>query len=308
MSFGNTIAYALLRSFAWLLSWMPLCVHRFNGKVLGWLVGDVIGYRKKVVEQNLANSFPSMSPEERADVCRRFYTHLCTIFCEAFWFGSTTSYRRLDKSDINMVSNPEVLSEFYIEGRSVMILAAHTGNFEVMSSLPWAIDKVCSVPVYREKDMVCTYKKLSNPVWDKFMRINRTASVRDKKHYDGNVESDHVMLYVVRHRSEAKMYIFITDQYPYGKTGQVPVRFMGQDTFSMIGGVSLAQAMHMPVVYMGMSCRPEGGYKTSFTVICKDAAQEDVAEITSKYYALLERDIRTQPWNYLWSHRRWKKR
>ena len=34
--------------------------------------------------------------------------------------------------------------------------------------------------------------------------------------------------------------------------------------------------------------------------------QQQVQAIMEKYYTLLEEDINAQPWNYLWSHKRWK--
>ena len=36
------------------------------------------------------------------------------------------------------------------------------------------------------------------------------------------------------------------------------------------------------------------------------AAGENPVELMQRYYRLLEEDIQKQPWNYLWTHKRWK--
>ena len=40
--------------------------------------------------------------------------------------------------------------------------------------------------------------------------------------------------------------------------------------------------------------------------ICDDASKMEVQAIMDEFYRLLEADIRKDPGNYLWSHRRWK--
>ena len=52
---------------------------------------------------------------------------------------------------------------------------------------------------------------------------------------------------------------------------------------------------------------PEGGYTITFNPICEDASRTTPEEIMNKFYALLEKDVEAQPWNYLWTHKRWKK-
>ena len=82
--------------------------------------------------------------------------------------------------------------------------------------------------------------------------------------------------------------------------------FMGQPTKSMDGAVALARKLGMSVVYLGMKCREDGGYTVSFSLIAEDASAMTAREMLDEYYRLLEKDLREQPWNYLWTHKRWK--
>ena len=40
--------------------------------------------------------------------------------------------------------------------------------------------------------------------------------------------------------------------------------------------------------------------------ICDDASKMEIQEIMNEFYRLLEEDIRYEPGEYLWSHKRWK--
>jgi KDO2-lipid IV(A) lauroyltransferase len=81
---------------------------------------------------------------------------------------------------------------------------------------------------------------------------------------------------------------------------------MHQDTVTMTGGAGLAVKLDMVVAYLRFQEREGGGYRLSVVPICEHAAQMAPAEIMNKYYQLLEEDLEEQPWNYLWTHKRWK--
>ena len=115
------------------------------------------------------------------------------------------------------------------------------------------------------------------------------------------------MRYALSHKGMGKIYHCPMDQYPYSIATPVDVGdFMHQKTTSMGGGAAIARKLHMPVVYMCSHVASRGHYVQRFELIAQDASTMSIEEIMKRYYALLQRDIEAQPWNYLWSHRRWK--
>ena len=48
-----------------------------------------MGYRKKVVYENLSNAFPEKTAKERDVIARKFYHHLCDIMVEIIKINST---------------------------------------------------------------------------------------------------------------------------------------------------------------------------------------------------------------------------
>ena len=100
-------------------------------------------------------------------------------------------------------------------------------------------------------------------------------------------------------------YLFIADQYP--RLGGVPLRFLNQDTFFFAGAESVACKIGMPVVYMDMARVKRGKYKMTFTLIEENSKGCRNGEITARYAKLLEDNIKENKYNWLWSHKRWKR-
>src|SRR5688500_2027754 len=60
----STIIYYIALPFIYLLSLLPFRVLYFLSDCLHFVLFTVVGYRKKVVQLNMKNSFPQKSPEE----------------------------------------------------------------------------------------------------------------------------------------------------------------------------------------------------------------------------------------------------
>ena len=148
----------------------------------------------------------------------------------------------------------------------------------------------------------------STPGWDEFLKRNRTAPLLDSEGYPGYLESRQVVRYVFEHKDDKKIYNFITDQHPYFKAKDfLRVTFLHRECESMKGAAELARRFGMAVCYMSMPVESRGHYKIKYIPICENASEKSADDIMREFYRLLEADIEAQPWNYLWTHNRWKK-
>ena len=126
--------------------------------------------------------------------------------------------------------------------------------------------------------------------------------------FEGYVETAEVLRFALGKKGRKFGYSFITDQSPYTPELNHPtVEFMHQPTQMMTGATALASKLGMAVVYLRYECREEGGYRMTFVPISDNAKGEDPVKLMERYYALLQEDLEKQPWNYLWTHKRWKK-
>lgn len=291
------------------LAALPLGFHLAWAKFLAWLMSDVLKYRRDEVMINLARSFPEKKYRELSEISKRFYLHFGDVIAETIWFGGCRNARgrkRLHDSHIVDVLNPEVFNEVYESSDNMLVLTSHCGNWELLGG--WFCYNHKPEPEFKSdySQMAVVYKQLRSRTWDRFIEDNRCAPIKDSG-FDGYLEASKVFRFAIRHRGQKFVYIFPTDQFPYGIATRHEIgRFMNQDTLAMTGGTALACKFGMSVSYLRWKNVGRGRYTIEFVPICKDASSETPEGLMRKYYDLLEKDIREQPWNYLWTHRRWK--
>ena len=273
---------------------------------LAWFLRSVLRYRSDVVTVNLCRSFPEKTYEEIQAIHKQFYRHLASVLKETVWFGRCRGgkgRKRLRDSHIVEITNPEELNRLYAGARQVMLLQSHAGNWELIGGI---LNYSYGEPLAMTADnFAVTYRQLGNPRMDALMARNRTAAVSDLD-FKGYVEARSVVRFVLDRREQKYCYSFITDQFPYYANRKNFVHFLHRDTPTMTGAAELAVKLDMAVAYLGMECREDGGYRLNVVPICEHAGGEQPLELMQKFYQLLEADLEKQPWNYLWTHKRWK--
>ena len=301
----TSLGARILEGFLHLQGRFPLAYHRWWARRIAWLVRDVFHYRREVVMANLARSFPGKSYEELQSISKRFYLHFATVLTEMIWFGACRGPKgreRLHNSHIVEFTNPEELNRLYNGANQLMILQAHTGNWELVGGYR---EYSYGTPLALEPTaMAVTYRALSSKTWDAVMAQNRPAPVLDLG-FEGYVETRNILRFMLERKDRKFAYTFIADQYPFSGVGE-PVTFMHQPTLTMTAATRMAVKLDMALAYLRYECREEGGYRMTCVPLAEKAGGKDPMQLMQQYYKLLEEDLEKQPWNYLWSHKRWK--
>lgn len=301
----KNIAVNIIRGVIIILSKLPLKFHYFMGDVLSWIVKNVVHYRADVVMVNLSRSFPDRKYWELKKIFNDFYRHFGEIVAEAIWFGGS-DYKRLYKSGIVTVTNPEEISGYFESAPSMTVLSTHCGNWELMGGFLGYRTSTGEEVRIPESAIAVVYKKLSNDIADRVFARNR-ANALEEVGTECEIESHNVLRFALKHRNERKVYIYPTDQAPYYNTGRHPIgEFMGQQTDVMLGSVGVACKLAHSVMYMKMRRVERGRYEMTLIPICRNASEMTPEDIMRKYYDLLEEEIRETPCNWLWTHKRWK--
>lgn len=116
--------------------------------VAAWFV-QIFGWRRALVISTLGRCLPELAPSERLSIQRRFYHHLGKLAAEVLHAG------RISHADLALrmrIENPEVVLPALQDGRCVMLLAAHHGNWE------WLLHR-CSTPF--DTPLMAAYKPAS---------------------------------------------------------------------------------------------------------------------------------------------------
>ena len=283
------LGYILTYSLIWGLHLLPRPLFYGISDFVYLLIRRVAGYRKKVVRENIARAFPDFSPPEVEAIARKFYRHLCDLILESaaahFWseeqINSRMSYR-----------NTELLERFYREGRQVIAVTAHYGNWELLSNIG-------SITGHT---ILAAYKPLKNQYFDKLIRENR------ERFKLATVPMDQIARRMIRyHRDkEPALTIFLSDQRPMMHNIQYWTRFLGQDTPLFLGAEKLARKLEAAVVFLKIRKLARGSYEAEIVPVCDDPSTVKPYQITESHVRILESIIREEPAYWLWSHRRWK--
>lgn len=250
-----------------------------------FLLYRVIRYRYTEVIQNLSRSFPEKSYDEIKRIAVDFYRHFSRLFTEMPVLMMMP--RRLVRQRL-ILANSALIDEYQAQGRSVIIMLGHYGNWECMSLLP----PMLRCPVY------AVFKPLSNPFFDRLMRRIRSRFGVQL------LTVEEAPRHLLQHHVPPGAYIFIADQStPHSK---YVVDFLHQPTRVITGTERLARAVDAAVVYAVIRKRKPRQWEMSFSLITDQPAATAPFEITRIFNARLEEDIRQSPAYWLWTHRRWK--
>lgn len=281
----------VLYGFVWLFSLLPLGVLYLFSDLCYVVLYYVVGYRRKVVRMNLEHSFPEKSAAERKGIEKRFYRHLCDMFVESYrmWHMSREEMERRC-----VFHNKEAIQHYLDEGRSVIVVLGHYGNWEWMAS--YGLNMSPGV------DFFTLYKPLHSPLLDRMMREIRSRFGAKP------VPKNDVLRAVVGNRREGRLFLaaFIGDQTPNKDNLNFWTDFLNQDTPVLVGTEKVARKFDLPVVSLRTRKVKRGYYEVDIFDLCGEPNRLESGELTRMHTGALEKYIRETPELWLWSHRRWK--
>lgn len=285
----SRISFYFIYAFLWLAAWLPLRVLYIFSDLSFLIVYYVAGYRKKVVRENLKNSFPEKSTAELRKIERKFYLHLCDSFIE--WiYPLHHSAKQMAK--YYKFKNPELINELYKEGKAVAGVLGHYGNWEYLSLLPKYVNhKIWAIHLPQNNKY---FNNLINNLRSKYGVHMMTTHESFRKLYQ---EAD---------KGEITLTYFLADQSPHRNKIRYWTTFLNQDTPVFLGAEQIAKKLDMAVVFFDIRKVKRGHYTVEFITLAKNPCEYAEYEITELHVRALERRIREEPEWWLWSHKRWK--
>ena len=288
----NNIIYYTLYVLFWALSLLPLSVLYAFSDVASLLVGRVVGYRRKVVRQNLASSFPDKSTKELRDIEHGFYRYLCDYFVETIKL-TTMSHRQLMKR--MTFTGMDELNRILDSGRSCAVYLGHYGNWEWITSLPlWTSPHVQCGQIYHPLENRATdrlFLQLRQRLGAKCIAMNDT--LRDILRY--------------RQQQQTVCIGYISDQCPHWVNIHHWLTFLHHDTPVLTGAERIVRKVDHAVFYGDVRRIRRGYYTCEMRLLSEHPKDTGEWEITDRYFKELEQTITNDPRFYLWSHKRWKR-
>lgn len=285
------LVYILAYPLLWLISILPFRLFYLFSDFVYFLVYRVIGYRKKVVRENLALTLPHLSDFERKEIEKKFYKHMCDMFLEMIKTMSI-SHEEMDKRF--QITNLDLVLDYAKKGKSVILVASHYASYEWLLTIN---------PKIGFKG-VAVYKKLANPYFDKLIRKIRS------RYNTEMIETRKAIPTMAQNQRDGilTMYGLASDQSPKLDRIFHSMEFLGIEVPVHTGAEMLAKKYDLAVIMVKVKKVKRGYYEATFVSLADNPKEYPDFEITEMYLKEVEKQILEVPEFYLWTHKRWKHR
>lgn len=282
------LSYRLALAFGRLISYLPFWLLYRISDGLAWLMDHALNYRAEVIDRNLARSFPRKSETERKQIKKAFYRNFADILVESF---KSLSISEQEMRKRYRCVNPEVFEKFHKADRGLIMVMGHHTNFEwTAMATPLMVPQAC----------FAVYHRLKNPRFNK-----KVVEIREQ--FGLKLFPMHQTYpFMLNNEATAPLYVFMADQSPHKGKIKYRTPFLNQDTPVHLGVENLAKKCDLGVVFIDIRRVKRGHYEMEAQELYWDTQDTERYEVTKKHVAALEKLIRRDPANWLWSHKRWK--
>lgn len=258
---------------------------------LSALVRGLSGHFRRIVDANLAMAFPEQPLSWRRRVARQTFRHFAGILCELIRFRPRDEERVLGRMQI---SGLEHVTRARAGGKGVIVFSAHFGNWEW---LPLILSRKLGVSPFS------IARPLDNPLVEGWL-----SSLRQRT--GGRIIYKHgSMRRLLRVLEENGIVCLLIDQNTVPREA-VFVEFFGQPAATNPIVARLRLEKGTPLIPFFLHYEADGTIKAEFfppiEAFGTGAPDRDVATLTQRLTRTIENQIRANPHQWLWFHRRWK--
>ena len=253
-----------------------------GGLIYQKVISPLSGNRKRIID-NLELVFPNLEKEKREELCTKVPNNIGRTFFELLSPNEFSSVAKSAK-----ISGPgfKALRDAQEKRKAVILVSGHFGNYDVVR-----------VVLNANKISVgALYKPMSNPYFNNFYErcIKQIAEPLFPRGRAG-------MGNMVRYLSDGKVIALLIDQYmSHGE----PLKFFGHTAYTATSAAKLA-LKHDALLITFYVVRNNDGI--NFDLIFESpVTPTSPNEMTQILNNRLEKQIRKNMGQWLWTHRRWK--
>ncbi|EKE70254.1 LpxL/LpxP family Kdo(2)-lipid IV(A) lauroyl/palmitoleoyl acyltransferase [Gallaecimonas xiamenensis] len=270
------------------LSWLPYRWQLGLGKALGRTLGKLLKSRAKIAKRNLELCFPEKSQAERDALLIANFEATGVAMLEtgmAWWWPQWRVKKHMQ------VENFHHIKEVLDQGQGVILMAMHFVTLEIGARMFGMLQP--GVGFYRpHNNALMEYLQYHG-------RVRSNKYLVDKRDVRGMVQA----------LREGEAVWYAPDQ-DYGRRRAVFVPFFEVPDAATVTATSMfaKQGRAKVVPFVQTRLADGSGYKLSFFPPLKTLPSGDDLQDTKLVNQIVAREIRKQPEQYMWVHRRFKTR
>ncbi len=255
----------------------------------GWCLGSVFRFRRNLALQAMASAFPEKTLPELNNMANAMYRNMGMNLAESLRMGTIGK----DFMDAHVdAADAEKFLQVFRQGRGVVALAAHIGNFDLLC----LASGLAGIPL-----TIISKELKPKHLNDYWMAARTRFGLKVVPHHN----SARGCLRVLRNKGVLG---FVLDQNMKRKEG-IFVDFFGRPACTSPGLAVLSSQAGAPVVPIFIIRRPDNGHKIIVHDPLeppRDRAPETIQQATQLYTRIIEDMVRQYPEQWFWVHRRWK--
>jgi Kdo2-lipid IVA lauroyltransferase/acyltransferase len=288
----HDIGYWALRAVLAASGPLPLGVLRAAGSALGAVAGRLARQDRERALAHLALAFPEAAQSWRDTLLRACARHLGTLLGEVTWLWSASRKRVLARTSLEGL---EHLTGALADGRGALLVTGHCGNWE------WMNLALCAAGV----PMTVAAREVYDARLDEVVR-----RLRGRFGGETVLRGEGAGRKLARALHSGRVIGLLIDQ-DIDAPG-VFVEFFGHPAWTPSGAAVLALRSGRPVITGFATRRADGGALVRFDPpLAPDGAGDPAAaagHLTALLTARIEAQIRSHPAQWVWMHRRWRRR
>ena len=261
----------------------------------GRLLYYLVPYRRGVVLGNLRRVFGGYIPEaEILKLAQAYYAHYVRFLLEFIRLPFMSGERR--KAWMR-IENVEVALRAHAQGKGILLLTGHFGNFEVST-----VAGIGQFPGYRGM-----FHFVRRPLKPKL--LNDFITWRTRQAGFGTLTKRGSLEAILDLLAGGAIVVYVFDQHA-GKGNGITVDFFGHPAGTFKSVALIALSTGAPVVPAYSWREPDGSHVLRFEEPLPLIEDENIGEAirrnTRAYNEEIERMLLRHPEQWIWMHRRWK--
>jgi len=284
----NKLEYFILLFFVRLTRLLGLKRVKLLARIIGDFFFFFIPIRKNIVINNLTRAFPEENISKIKEIARNNYRSIARTFLEAFLIPVLNEEQILNKVEF---SGLKELKNSIKEGKGVILLTAHFGNWELAA---------VAIAIKLKIRMTVLSKQQRNPFVTEWFDEMRRAHGNDVANLGVGVRK---IFTTIRRGGVVGL---VADQ--RGPKEGMRVKLFGRATAIYTGASEMAFKSGAAVFLVFCNRKADGKFFIHIEeFFYKDLINEkNIKEFNQRYITALEKKIREYPEQWFWMHNIWK--
>ncbi|MBP5992316.1 MAG: lysophospholipid acyltransferase family protein [Acinetobacter sp.] len=272
-----------------MISKLPMAAIQSFARATGSLLFKTNSSLRKTTEKNLSLAYPELTADERDILTQKSMQSQCMTYAESIkiW-GSSTDYAL---SLISKIHGENIFLDAIKTQKGVIVVVPHFGTWELLN-----------VWLNQHSSPVIMYKPNKNEDVDRFMlearqRLNATLVPTD----ENGVRA------IFKHLKSGGLTVILPDHVPK-ESGGIYSMFYGQNALSSTLVSKLASKTQCAVIGLScLRCDDIDGFEIYVSKLSDDILSKDLQLSVDTLNIELEQMIDTNPKQYIWGYKRFRK-